>query len=129
MGTKMRVDGSLMGLDDKRTSLLPQWKRGHFSLLFDGSTTPATMLLCDHTKKKYLDLSKEKKKHKPSLEEEVGRVHQPSNSNTWPTSVLLLENTNCYPPLLVRCACNSCLRTSFSSASLDWHRPVLSNRH
>lgn len=70
-GTKMRMDGSLMGLDDKRTSLLPQWKRGHFSLLFDGATTPATMLLCDHAKKKYLDLSKEKKAHKPSLDDEV----------------------------------------------------------
>ena len=67
----MRVDGSLMGMDDKRTSLLPQWKRGHFSLLFDGATTPATILLCDHAKKKYLDLSKEKKKHKPSLDDEV----------------------------------------------------------
>lgn len=71
LGTKMRVDGSLMGIDDKRTSLLPQWKRGHFSLLFDGATTPATLLLCDHAKKKYLDLSKEKKKHKPSLDDEV----------------------------------------------------------
>ena len=71
LGTKMRVDGSLMGMDDKRTSLLPQWKRGHFSLLFDGATTPATILLCDHAKKKYLDLSKEKKKHKPSLDDEV----------------------------------------------------------
>lgn len=67
----MRVDGTLMGIDDTRTSLLPQWKRGHFSLLFDGATTPATILLCDHTKKKFLDLSKEKKKHKPSLDEEV----------------------------------------------------------
>ena len=67
----MRVDGSLMGMDDKRTSLLPQWKRGHFSLLFDGATTPATILLCDHAKRKYLDLSKEKKKHKPSLDDEV----------------------------------------------------------
>jgi len=72
MGTKMRVDGSLMGLDDKNTSLLPQWKRGHFSLLFDGATTPATILLCDHVKKKFLDLSQEKKKHRPSIDEEVG---------------------------------------------------------
>ena len=71
-GSKMRVDGSLMGLDDKNTGLLPQWKRGHFSLLFDGATTPATILLCDHVKKKYLDLNQEKKKHKPSIDEEVG---------------------------------------------------------
>lgn len=76
LGTKMRVDGSLMGMDDKRTSLLPQWKRGHFSLLFDGATTPATILLCDHAKKKYLDLSKEKKKHKPSLDDEVACSYQ-----------------------------------------------------
>ena len=67
----MRVDGSLMGIDDKSTSLLPHWKRGHFSLLFDGATTPATILLCDHAKKRYLNLSQEKKKHKPSLDDEV----------------------------------------------------------
>ena len=68
----MRVDGSMMGLDVKRTGILPVWKKGHFSLLCDGSQTPATMLLLDHGKKKYWDLYAEKKKNRPTLDEEVG---------------------------------------------------------
>ena len=70
----MRVDGSMMGLDVKRTGILPVWKKGHFSLICDGSKTPATMLLCDHTKKKYWDLYAEKKRHRPTLDEEVNRL-------------------------------------------------------
>jgi hypothetical protein len=35
VGDKLRVDGSLMGIDTK--SLVPEWKRGHFSLIVDGS--------------------------------------------------------------------------------------------
>jgi hypothetical protein len=34
VGARLRVDGSLMGMQD----LAPDWKRGDFSLLFDGST-------------------------------------------------------------------------------------------
>jgi hypothetical protein len=33
VGKLLRVDGTLMGLDDKARSLIPRWKRGHFSLL------------------------------------------------------------------------------------------------
>jgi hypothetical protein len=67
----MRVDGSLMGIDDKAATLIPTWKRGHFSLLFDGSQTPASLLLVDHHKRTVVDLAQEKKKHKPDLDEEV----------------------------------------------------------
>lgn len=35
MGNLLRVDGTLMGLDDQTRSLIPRWKRGHFSLLVD----------------------------------------------------------------------------------------------
>lgn len=35
VGDKLRVDGSLLGVDTK--SLVPEWKRGHFSLIVDGS--------------------------------------------------------------------------------------------
>lgn len=52
-----------MGLDDKSTSLIPEWKRGHFSLLFDGSTTPSTLLFLDHRKCRFFDLTKERKKN------------------------------------------------------------------
>lgn len=37
LGRRVRVDGTLMGMDRKRQGLIPNWKRGHFSLLFDGS--------------------------------------------------------------------------------------------
>jgi hypothetical protein len=41
-GARMRVDGSLMGLSSDlgpmaSGALLPEWVRGHFSLLFDGA--------------------------------------------------------------------------------------------
>lgn len=67
----MRVDGSLQGVDDKAGTLIPTWKRGHFSLLFDGAQTPATLLLVDHVKRSVVDLTKEKKKHKPDIDGEV----------------------------------------------------------
>ncbi|KAF6263147.1 GPCR-chaperone-domain-containing protein [Scenedesmus sp. NREL 46B-D3] len=39
VGDRLRVDGSLMGIDTKK--MMPEWKRGHFSLIVDGS--PAGM--------------------------------------------------------------------------------------
>lgn len=38
----MRVDGTLMGVDTKSASLIPEWKRGHFSLVMDGSAAATT---------------------------------------------------------------------------------------
>ena len=70
-GTCMRVDGSLMGIDDKAGTLLPTWKRGHFSLLFDGAPQPAALLLVDHRKRTVVDLGAEKRKHKPDLDNEA----------------------------------------------------------
>lgn len=67
----MRVDGSLQGVDEKAGTLIPTWKRGHFSLLFDGAQTPAALLLVDHRKRTVVDLTKEKKKYKPDLDDEV----------------------------------------------------------
>ena len=69
----MRVDGSLMGIDDKSAALIPEWKRGHFSLLFDGAASPATVLLLDHKKQTIVDLQSEKKRHRPNLNTEVRR--------------------------------------------------------
>ncbi len=74
----MRVDGSLMGIDDKSSSLIPEWKRGHFSLLFDGATMPATLLLLDHRKQTIVDLQAEKKRHRPDLDTEVQHLLFPS---------------------------------------------------
>jgi hypothetical protein len=36
------VDGTLMGIDTKSASLIPEWKRGHFSLIMDGSAVDLT---------------------------------------------------------------------------------------
>jgi hypothetical protein len=36
VGDRLRVDGSLMGLDTS-SNMIPEWKRGHFSLIVDGS--------------------------------------------------------------------------------------------
>ena len=74
----MRVDGSLMGIDDKSAALIPEWKRGHFSLLFDGSATPATVLLLDHKKQTVVDLQSEKKRHRPDLDTEARSYQCPA---------------------------------------------------
>ena len=57
----MRVDGTLMGMDEESKSMIPQWRRGHFSMLLDASTQPASMFMVDHQKKLYANMSKKKK--------------------------------------------------------------------
>eukprot|EP00898_Chlorokybus_atmophyticus_P000429 jgi/Chlat1/1387/Chrsp12S01965 len=54
-GTSLRVDGTLMGINEKSASLVPEWKRGHFSLLFTGKHDNSQLLLVDHTKKTVVD--------------------------------------------------------------------------
>eukprot|EP00884_Botryococcus_braunii_P006876 jgi/Botrbrau1/1618/Bobra.0185s0033.1 len=70
-GTRIRVDGTLKGVEENGNTMLPQWKRGHFSLLFDGATTPNTMLLLDHVRGSYVDLGAEKRANKMDLESEA----------------------------------------------------------
>ena len=41
-GARLRVDGTLMGVEEEGASLIPRWKRGHFSLLFDGACQVTT---------------------------------------------------------------------------------------
>eukprot|EP01026_Neomeris_dumetosa_P074137 TRINITY_DN7693_c0_g1_i12.p1 TRINITY_DN7693_c0_g1~~TRINITY_DN7693_c0_g1_i12.p1 ORF type:complete len:562 (-),score=88.43 TRINITY_DN7693_c0_g1_i12:574-2259(-) len=60
-GRYLRIDGSLMGVDQKKSGLLPEWKRGHFSVIFDGSQEKTQSWLLNHTKKYVYDL-----KEKPS---------------------------------------------------------------
>lgn len=57
----MRVDGTLMGMDEEVKSMIPQWRRGHFSMLLDASTQPASMFMVDHQKKLFANMSKKKK--------------------------------------------------------------------
>lgn len=56
----MRVDGTLMGMDEDSKKMIPQWRRGHFSLLFDASTQPASVFICDHQKKLFANMAKKK---------------------------------------------------------------------
>ena len=71
-GTRLRIDGSWMGVDEESTSMIPEWKRGHFSLLFDGGFQPSLILLLDHEKKTWMDLHKEKKQAGKDPDSEVG---------------------------------------------------------
>lgn len=73
-GTRIRVDGTLKGVDEKSSSMIPEWKRGHFSLLFDGATTPNTILLLDHVRGSYVDLGAEKQQNKPDIDAQVIQV-------------------------------------------------------
>lgn len=57
----MRVDGTLMGMDEEVKSMIPQWRRGHFSMLLDASTQPASAFMVDHQKKMFANMSKKKK--------------------------------------------------------------------
>lgn len=57
----MRVDGTLMGMDEDVKRMIPQWRRGHFSMLFDASTQPANVFICDHQKKLFANMAKKKK--------------------------------------------------------------------
>lgn len=68
-GTKVRVDGTLMGLDQK--SSVPKFKRGHFSVLFDAAAQPASLVLADHGKGTFLNMTKERKQRKPDIDSEV----------------------------------------------------------
>ncbi|KAG2426558.1 hypothetical protein HXX76_011783 [Chlamydomonas incerta] len=61
-GGRIRVDGSLMGVDDGSASLVPGWKRGHFSLLYDASGDKARSVFVNHTKKTWIDVKAARKK-------------------------------------------------------------------
>ena len=52
--------------------MIPEWKRGHFSLLFDGGFQPSLILLLDREKKTWMDLHKEKKQTGKDPDNEVG---------------------------------------------------------
>lgn len=74
VGNLLRVDGTLMGLDDRSRSFIPRWKRGHFSLLVDAGATPTAAFLVDHTEKAFYDLYRERKAHLRSIDEEVAEM-------------------------------------------------------
>lgn len=71
VGKLLRVDGTLMGMDERSHGLIPRWKRGSFSLLVDAGATPTAAFLVDHTTRCYYDLYRERKAHLRSVDEEV----------------------------------------------------------
>lgn len=68
--SSMRVDGTLMGVDEENKKMIPQWRRGHFSMLFDASTQPASVFICDHEKKLFANMATQKKVR--DMDAEVG---------------------------------------------------------
>lgn len=60
-----------MGVEEEQSTLLPKWKRAHFSVLFDGSTQPSSAYVVNWGEKTYVDMQKEKKKAKQSPAAEV----------------------------------------------------------
>lgn len=53
LGTRIRIDGALKGLDEDAHSMLPSWKYGHFSILVDAGKHTPTAVLVDHDKGTY----------------------------------------------------------------------------
>ena len=62
-GSQLRMDGTLKGVeteeDGTSRSVLPKWKRGPFSLLFEGKTGDSRLLFVDHEKKEAVDAGDE----------------------------------------------------------------------
>ncbi|GAX85185.1 hypothetical protein CEUSTIGMA_g12603.t1 [Chlamydomonas eustigma] len=68
-GSCIRIDGSLMGMKESGTSGLPDWKKGRFSLLYNGEGGGANgrplAAFVNRMKEKWVDLQATRKKMKP----------------------------------------------------------------
>jgi ankyrin repeat domain-containing protein 13 len=71
VGSRLRIDGSLRGIDPSSNALLPKWKHGPFSLLVDASTTPVSAALVDHTDGTWVDLYAERKAVVKDIDQDV----------------------------------------------------------
>lgn len=60
-----------MGVEDEQSSMIPKWKRGHFSILFDGATQPSAVYLVNWAARSFVDVQKEKKKAQSDPDAEV----------------------------------------------------------
>ncbi|KAG2484522.1 hypothetical protein HYH03_016661 [Edaphochlamys debaryana] len=61
-GGLIRVDGTLMGVDEDGQSMMPNWKRGHFSLLYDATGDKGRAMFVNHGKKTFVDVKAARKK-------------------------------------------------------------------
>jgi hypothetical protein len=71
VGSRLRIDGSLRGIDPESNALLPKWKIGPFSLLVDASTTPVSAALVDHTDGTWIDIYAERKAVVKDIDQDV----------------------------------------------------------
>lgn len=71
LGSKLRVDGTLMGLDRDSRALIPRWNRGAFSLYIDAAPSPAPRFFTNHVKRRYVDLYRERKEQRKDMDREV----------------------------------------------------------
>ncbi len=71
VGSRLRIDGSLRGIDPNSNALLPKWKHGSFSLLVDASTTPVSAALVDHTDGTWIDIYAERKAAVKDIDQDV----------------------------------------------------------
>ncbi|KAL4853055.1 Ankyrin repeat domain-containing protein 13D [Chlorella vulgaris] len=74
LGDRLRVDGTLMGLEEHRHSLIPHYKRGRFSLLVNAGVSPTAAFLVDHCTQSYFDLYHERKAHLKGVDREVAEM-------------------------------------------------------
>ena len=61
-GTQLRIDGTLKGMEDPDENgggILPKWRRGKFSLVFEGKDGDSRLLFLDHVKRECVDVGNE----------------------------------------------------------------------
>ena len=113
----MRVDGTLMGMDEDVKKMIPQWRRGHFSMLFDASTQPANVFICDHQKKLFASMAKKKKVRDMDAEVSTDLHSFAESSHTPSWSCCECSECECS-----ECECSECeCECSECECSEVWH--------
>ncbi|KAG2484521.1 hypothetical protein HYH03_016661 [Edaphochlamys debaryana] len=84
-GGLIRVDGTLMGVDEDGQSMMPNWKRGHFSLLYDATGDKGRAMFVNHGKKTFVDVKAARKKLGVEDPDAVLGTHPPIHTHAPPT--------------------------------------------
>ena len=71
VGSRLRVDGTLMGLDRSSHGIVPRWNRGSFSLLIDAAPSPAPRFFANHGRRRFVDLYRARKERRKDVDKEV----------------------------------------------------------
>lgn len=70
-GPKVRIDGTLIGVDTSSGSLLPKWRRGRFSIIFDGQSQPQRVLFLQHEQQRVVPVVEQQLKEHFDIEEDI----------------------------------------------------------